>query len=95
MGLMDQMEDDLDGMFATDVFAEEARIGVRTLDVIFDAEYGESFDVAGTSPAIWCRSRDVAALTPGTTIVVRKKKYAASSVEPDGTGITVVRLEEA
>lgn len=94
MSFNDQMDDDLDAMFDTDIFGVEATVAGTAIDVIFDNEYGEAFDVAGTSPAIWCKTSDVSAVAVGDAVTVNGTGYTVVSIEPDGARLTVLRLAE-
>lgn len=62
---------------------------------IFDDAYGESFGgmVAGSGPML--RLSSSVAVARGNTVVVSAKTYTVTGIEPDGTGITTLRLNEA
>lgn len=82
------------GYFAD--FGVDATIGAATVRGIFDADYGEGFGiVGGTQPVFRCASADVAAVSEGTAITINSVAYTARAVEPDGSGITLIRLEKA
>ncbi len=95
MSFGDQMEDDLDGMLDLEVFAEQATVGGTVISAIFDAEYGEALWVSGTSPAIWCKSSDVDEVEVGDAVTVSGGSYAVAGIEPDGTGLTVLKLQRS
>jgi hypothetical protein len=95
MGLQDQMDDDLDGMLDLNVFAVSAMVGGTVMSVVFDDEYGEALGVNGTSPAIWCKSSDVASVAVGAAVTVGGGSYTVAGIEPDGTGVTKIRLQES
>jgi hypothetical protein len=95
MSFRNQMDDDLDGMMDLEVFAEQATVGGTVISVIFDDEYGEALGVSGTSPAIWCKSSDVAAVAVGAAVTVGGGSYTVAGIEPDGTGVTVLRLQRS
>jgi hypothetical protein len=63
--------------------------------VVIDHQEGFSI-VKGYQPTIVCQTVefDKAQASQGDTVIVRKKKYAIADIEPDGTGITTVRLHE-
>lgn len=62
---------------------------------IFDNAYAEAFSgmVGGTSPALILQSS--VAVQRGHVVVVDGTGYTVTSVEPDGTGITLLRLAES
>ena len=87
--------EDLDTFFETSDFAEVALNGATPINGIFDNSYASSFDVAGSAPTFTCKSSDATGLSPGTsTLTIRSSSYLVIGVEADGTGVTVVRLQE-
>ncbi len=95
MSFSDQMDDDLDAMLDTAVFGLAATVAGTAVNVIFDEAYGEGYDVAGTSPAIWCKTSDVNAAVIGDAVTVNGASYTVSGIEPDGALLTVLRLVDA
>lgn len=95
MSFSNQMDNDLDGMLDLNVFAVSATVAGTVISVMFDAEYGEALGVSGTSPAIWCKSSDVAAVAVGAAVTVGGGSYTVAGIEPDGTGVTVLRLQRS
>ena len=88
--------EDLDTFFETSDFAETALFGATPLVGIFDNAYGDALGVVGSSPIFTCKSSDATSLNPGTsTLTIRSSSYLVVGVEADGTGLTVVRLQEA
>lgn len=82
------------GYFAD--YGVDATIGAATVRGIFDAAYSEGFGiVGGTQPVLRCATSDVSAVVEGTAITIGGVGYTARAVEPDGTGITLIRLEKA
>jgi len=74
----------------------DATIGAATGRGIFDAVYSEGFGmVGGSQPVLRCASADVTTVVEGTAITIGGVGYTARAVEPDGTGITLIRLEKA
>ncbi len=60
---------------------------------IFDAAYADAFSmVSGNHPAFICA--DTAGVARGNTLVINGTSYTVTVTEPDGTGLTVCRLEE-
>ena len=77
-------------------FAEAATFGATTIVGIFDNIYADALGIAGNAPVFQCKSTDAASLTPGTsTLVIRSSSWLVIGVEADGTGISIVRLQEA
>jgi len=92
-----QMGDDSAVFFNTDEFADEATIGLDTVNGIFDHEYIEALDVSGEAPVFVCATSDLddlGGVTQGDTLTVNGTGYRIRSVEPDGTGVTRLTLEE-
>ncbi|OQZ07387.1 MAG: hypothetical protein B6D36_00165 [Planctomycetes bacterium UTPLA1] len=88
--------EDLDTFFETSDFAEVALNGSTPINGLFDNGYGASFDVAGSTPSFTCKSSDATGLNPGTsTLTIRSSSWLVVGVEADGTGVTVLRLQEA
>jgi hypothetical protein len=83
-------------------FGEAVQMGPEgsevTITAIFDDEYyeveGAYAPVSTSSPAITCESADVSAVVEGTRFVARGTEYEAVNPEPDGTGMTVIRLHK-
>lgn len=62
---------------------------------IFDASYTEEFGMAGTGPVLRIASADVPTVAQGDAVAVGSANYTVAAVEPDGTGVTLLRLQEA
>ena len=90
------LESDADRLLflSTDDFATTATIAGSPVLGIFDDEYGEVLDIEGTVPVFLCRTSDVAAVAHGTTVTINAVAYTARGKQPDGTGMTLVILEE-
>lgn len=66
-----------------------------TINGILDAEYDEAMGrVQASSPVFACATSSVASATHGQTLTVGATVYKIVGVEPDGTGMTVLRLEK-
>lgn len=72
-----------------------ATIGAASVSGVFDSAYGESLNgmVAGFVPAFTCASADVAGVAKNTAVSVNGVSYLVEEINPDGTGITVLKLE--
>lgn len=77
-----------------DDFAVTASIGGSSVSVIFDHEYVNAQGVSGEQPRILCDDDDVGSVSVGDAITVNSTGYAVRVIEPDGTGMTVLVLEE-
>lgn len=89
--------EDLTAFFAD--FGVTATVGGASVQVIFDnASEGTRvglLGMAGTQPAITCKTADLAADPVGLAAVVGGVAYTITQHEPDGTGISLCLLETA
>ena len=77
-------------------FAEDITLAGTEGVGIFDNAYVSPLDVvASVSPAVTIRQADFGTNLIGADALVRGVDYVIVGVEPDGTGIAVVRLEKA
>ncbi len=61
---------------------------------IFDKQYVEAYGiVAGNQPVLLVKDAAVASASEGTAVVINAVTYSIAGMEPDGTGMTLVRLE--
>ena len=61
---------------------------------VFDSEYMQAFDgMAGTTSMFRLPSTSAASATTSSVLVVGAASYRVRSVQPDGTGVTVLMLE--
>jgi len=87
---------DLDTFFETSDFAETALFGSTPIAGIFDNAFAAALDIAGSGPVFTCKSSDATGLNPGTsTLTIRSSSYLVIGVEADGTGVSLVRLQES
>lgn len=54
-----------------------------------------NLNIESSEPQFLCRSSDVGSITNGMTLVVNGTNYIITTVEPDGTGFTVITLHLA
>lgn len=94
------MINDIDDFFDLDDFAEPIKLNGKSALGIYDQpriviEAGFETTV-GYSPQITCKTADVlrAKVEQDTLVIVRKKEYLVQDITDDGTGITVLRLQE-
>jgi len=81
-----------------DTLGEAVTVGGETIDAIFDNGFEglSSFGIGveSSKPTLTCKSKDVIAIHHGCDAVVKDILYHVVGVQPDGTGITVLELEE-
>lgn len=65
--------------------------GVGLFDEAFRVVLEDS--VASSGPALTIRQADFAPALMGAPVVVRQLNYSVVGVEPDGTGVALLRLE--
>jgi hypothetical protein len=90
--------EDLAAMFDVDYgFAVLATSGAASFPVLFDNAYQGSLNglVQDTNPIARARASDVAALVQGSPLTVAAVTYRIVSLQPDGTGVTVLELRRA
>jgi len=76
-------------------FGEDVTIGGAPARVIFSDAYVEPLGVASTGPAALGFDADLPAYTVGTTTLVRgASTYRIINAQPDGTGVSLLRLEK-
>lgn len=91
--------EDLSAFLSTSDFAVSALYnGTTTIPVILDTVYYEDqsgqVGTQGTTPVATARTADVPGVAHGTALVINAVNYKVVGVEPDGTGITMLRLEK-
>lgn len=62
---------------------------------VFESEYLEDLDGPGIGtamPMITVRTSDVTSVVPGSSVIRDSVTYTVREIEPDGTGITLLRL---
>ncbi|MBK7592226.1 MAG: hypothetical protein IPI27_13395 [Betaproteobacteria bacterium] len=81
--------------FGTDDFAVTATLAGVSVTGIFDAQYYEPLgnDVQGSQPMFMLPTASAPSAAHGQTLVIGASTYKVRGVEPDGTGVTVLRLE--
>ena len=73
--------------------------GTITVTGIFDDKFlmvdDLSLNIESSEPQLLCRSSDLTGVTNGGTLVVNSTNYVITTLEPDGTGLTVITLHLA
>ena len=89
---------DIDTLFADFAVPGTLANGVNILG-LYDSDYVAVGDVPVDSygPAFTVKASDVTAqeIAIGSTVTIEAASFIVRSVQPDGTGITVLRLEAA
>lgn len=89
--------EDLSAFFKVSDFGTAALYnGVTTVNGIFDAAYAEPLGniAEGYSPVFTCALASIPAVVHGHTLLINAKTYLVRGVEPDGTGVVLLRLQE-
>jgi hypothetical protein len=85
---------DLSAFFdPADGFVVEASLdGADPIYVHLDAGFAEALDIATAAPVVTARTADVTAAARGSVLTINGDDYEVRGIEPDGTGLTVLRL---
>lgn len=90
------MTEDFTAFLNTGEFATAVTVDGNAVDAIFDNAYVEvGFDgvsVESVGPVLHCTTADVSTAVQGTAAVVNAVNYTVAEVQPDGTGMTLLRL---
>ena len=76
-------------------FAVQATVRGRTINIIFDEQYIDVEGVESSQPAATCQSADVADVEQDDALTVQGREFRIIGIQPDGTGVTVLRLQRA
>jgi hypothetical protein len=66
----------------------------REFAVIFDAAYIAPLEIDSVGPAASALDADVVGLEQESVVAIRCKHYEIRRLEPDGAGVTLMRLRE-
>lgn len=87
--------EDMTVFLDTSDFAVAATVGGVAVPGIFDAAYAAALGyAAGTSPQLLVASASVPSVAVGDAVVTGGASYTVAAIEPDGTGMTLLRLQE-
>ena len=78
-----------------DLLGQSVTVAGSTVLGVLDEEYGEAFGVGSASPVLTCASADVSTVTQGAAVTVGAVSYTVRAIEPDGQGVTVLRLHKS
>jgi hypothetical protein len=77
-------------------FGVSAVVGGVIVTGIFDNAFAAEFGfVAGSRPQLLVRAADVPSVAQGTAVTLPAGSYTVAALEPDGTGMLLLRLVEA
>lgn len=92
------VEDDLDRAEILSDFGEQVRWKGDEIQAVWYQPYSQILDTEGDAPAIMVRASDVLGAAHGDevkrTISGVTTDYTVRGVQPDGTGMTLLVLEE-
>ena len=71
-----------------------ATIGAAQVEGIFDSQYADVLGISGTTPVFECIASSVALVVQGDAVVIAGINYTVSHLEPDGTGMMRLVLQE-
>jgi hypothetical protein len=76
-------------------FGVQATLGLASVRGVFDNAFVDAGGLGayGTQPIFTCASADLAGVQVGQSATVQATAYRIVGIEPDGTGVSVVRLE--
>ena len=90
------IETEEDRLAILQVLGEDCTVGTSTIRALFENDYARVAGVYESSnPILSCRSIDIVNVTRGTSVLAGGQTYRVRSIEPDGTGMTVLQLERA
>jgi hypothetical protein len=76
-------------------YVELSLLGNDDVPAIFDKNYQGSFDMNGSEPVLHIAESNLGAAEQGTPLVIVGDNYKIANIEPDGSGIALVRLKKA
>ena len=77
------------------MLGQDVTVAGVSVRAVFDQDYGEAFGVGTSTPAITCATADVSSAVQGTAVTVGATAYTVRAVEPDGQGVTVLKLQKS
>lgn len=88
--------EDFTAFLDPDEFATAVTVDGNAINAIFDNDYVavglDGVTVESLGPVLLCETADVAAVVQGDPAVVNAVNYTVAEVQPDGTGMTLLRL---
>ena len=87
--------EDLTDFLDPDDFAVQAVYLGQNVNGILDREFVMVLDMEAEHPTFTCRAADVSNAAHGDAITVNSTAYTVVGLQPDGTGITKLILQES
>lgn len=86
--------EDFDAFFLD--FGVDATVDGASVRGLFDNDYLTALGVtAGSGPVLLCAAADVVGADQGDSVTIGAASYTITAKEPDGTGLVLLRLQEA
>ncbi len=89
--------EDLSPFFNVEDFADEATLDGDDVAGIFDGDYIDPLDVESSGPVFMLATSSTSGVAHGSDLVIAAGHgagtYKVRGVKPDGTGVTVLKLE--
>ena len=77
-------------------FSVSANVGGVIVRGIFDNGFGNAFGVvAGSSPVLITQAAELPAVAVDQAVIINSTTYTVADIEPDGTGMVLLRLMES
>lgn len=73
-------------------FGVDAVVDGRIVRGIFDAAYADPLGIAGSMPALLCVETLVAHAAQGDNVTLGGDDYTIAAIQPDGTGMAILKL---
>lgn len=86
--------EDLSVFFNTSHFGESFTFGAVTFDGVWMEDYEDASGIQGSMPAILATTASVASVAIAASGTHGATTYKVRVKKPDGTGLTVLQLEE-
>ena len=81
----------------TKAFGVPVTLDGAVVSGIFDDRHAEGFDdmMTGSNPRVSMSTADASAAVRGSVVVIDGTTYSVAAIQPDGTGWTVLTLQNA
>ncbi len=86
--------EDLSAFFSNDELADNATIGSATVAGIFENQFVEVMGIEAVRPVFTCDEANVSSIAHGDALTIKSTSYQVAGIQPDGTGLTSLILEE-
>lgn len=87
--------EDLAPFFETAEFATAATLDGASVAGIFDNAYIDSLGLASRAPMFTLPTASASTATQASVLILDGTSYRVTSVQPDGTGVTMLTLERS